>query len=299
MTTVVMAVLIALGIGGAAAALGRLRRRDVDRPGAIERALPWLIVAAAVGGLAYRMAVEYQSWAPLHSHADGVLIIVALLAGIVGYMQWVGRLRGMDLFGLPMIAVLASWGLCASWWTFDQSQFSIRTVWSGLHITAVYFGLASVAMTAISGLLYLFVQRQLKRRDDPAGRIRLLGRTASLEAIDRWMIGWATVAFVMLTVIGVVGGIDASTGQTTLGEAWWRSPKVVAAAAGWLIFAALCHVRFAPRMRGRRAALLSVAGFAMTVAVLAMAMTGNDERAGDVREQSHYIDTGGNDPQEP
>jgi len=166
------------------------------------------------------MAGVHQTWAPLHSHADGVLVMVLLIGGIVAYVQAVGRPAGMDLFGLPVIAGLAGWGLCASWWTFDQSQFSVRGWWGAVHITAVYFGLASAAMTAICGGLYLFVQRQLKRRDDPAGRIRLLGRTASLEAIDRWLVGWATAAFVLLTLIGVVGGIDASTSRTSMGEAW-------------------------------------------------------------------------------
>lgn len=270
-TATVMAGLIILNVIGAALATRRIRGKQQRKPGRSERAIAIAIMVISLGGLAYRMTSVHGMWAPLRSHADGVLLMIGLITGIIVYTQAVGRLRGLELFAMPTTAILAGWGLCSTWWTFDQTQFTIHTAWSAVHITAVYFGLAAVAITAICGGLYLFVQRQLKRRDNPADRIRILGRTASLETIDRWLIGWGTVAFIMLTVIGILGGIDASAGNSSLGEQWWLSGKFIGAVVGWLIFAVLCHVRIAPQFRGRRAALLALVGFATILTVTAIA----------------------------
>ena len=84
----------------------------------------------------------------------------------------------------------------------------------------------------------------------------------------------------------LAGAIDASTSETSLGKAWWGQPKVIIALVSWVIFALLCHVRFAPALRGRRAALLGLAGFAMIVAALAMAMAAGE----DDTQQPTYIE---------
>jgi ABC-type transport system involved in cytochrome c biogenesis permease subunit len=270
-TAAVMVGLIVLSAVSAVGAARRIRGKQQSESGRPAPTLVIAVVLVALAGLIYRMASVHGTWAPLRSHADGVLLMVGLISGIVVYTQAVGRLRGLELFAMPTTAILAGWGLCSTWWTFDQSQFTIRTAWSAVHITTVYFGLAAVAITAICGGLYLFVQRQLKRRDNPADRIRILGRTASLETIDRWLIGWGTVAFIMLTAIGILGGIDASAGESSLGEQWWLSGKFIGAVIGWLIFAALCHVRIAPQFRGRRAALLALVGFVTILTVTAVA----------------------------
>lgn len=277
-TATVMASLIAMSLGGLTLAWRRMRLGGRPAANRIERALAAAIVLLAFGALAYRCLAVHGTWAPLQSHADGVLLIVGLVGSVVLYVELVGRLRGFELFGLPLMAVLSGWGLCASWWTFDQSQFPIRGVWHEMHITLVYLGMTAVAMTAVTGGLYLFVQRQLKRKDDPAARIRLLGRTASLETIDRWLLRWSSVAFVLLTLIIAVGVIDASISRTSLGSHWWTQPKVIVALAAWLVFAVLCHVRFTPALRGRRAAMISVAGLAIVLAVVAMSIAGSHAR---------------------
>jgi ABC-type transport system involved in cytochrome c biogenesis permease subunit len=270
-TTIVLGVIALIGMMSFVAASGRLRRGGSSGRGRAERWMALAIAALAGAGIGYRVIAAPGRWQPLGTHADGLLLLIGLLALVLAHLQWVGRLRGVELFGLPVIVLMGLWGICATWWTF--AAYDIRGLWDGLHITAAYLAIGAGALAAVSGGAYLHVQRLLRRSADPAGRIRVLGQMGSLESIEHWMMAWATAAFVLITLVLVVGAIDATTRPTALGRSWWAQPKVIAGGAVWLVLAAACHVRLAPRFRGARAAMLAVAGFVMMLVVLAMAIS--------------------------
>jgi hypothetical protein len=268
-TTIGMLIMTVIALVASVTAIARLRRRE-GKPRR-EAILTTIVAVLGVALLAWRRTVAQTSWHPLNSHIDGVELLMTLLAVVMSYLLWIGRLRGVELFALPLLTLLGLWGVCASWWTFRP--FDIRGVWDGVHVTAAYLAIAAAALAAVTGAEYLFVQRLLRKRKDPSQRIRLLGHMASLESIESWMLTAATTAFVLVSIVLVVGTIDATSGTTQLGQSWYRQPKVLIGAAGWLLLAAVCHVRFAPRFRGARAAILAVIGFIVILCVLAMAVS--------------------------
>ncbi len=280
-TTIGLVVIALLGVVGAGGALWRVRSARHDRRFAALVAT--LVGTIAAGLLVYRAAVGEQPWKPLASHVEGVLLLIGLLGAALAYLAWINRLRGVEVFGLPVVAVLGLWGVCASWWTFRP--FDIRGVLDGVHIAAAYLGIAAAALAAAAGGEYLLVQHLLRKRGEPTRRIRVLGQMASLESIEAWMINAATAAFVLVSLVLVVGAVDAMAHATSLGTAWYAQPKVIGAAAGWLLLAGVCHVRFAPRFRGARAATLALLGFVVILVVLAMAvsLTGCGQWHGQVR----------------
>jgi ABC-type transport system involved in cytochrome c biogenesis permease subunit len=57
-------------------------------------------------------------------------------------------------------------------------------------------------------------------------------------------------------------------GHTRLGTHWFLSPKVILAFAAWAIFLVVLHTPVAPRLRGRKNAILSIVGLVLTIATL-------------------------------
>ncbi len=247
-------------------------RGDGGAAGRAERALVLGVAAICLGLLAYRTIGLNRAWEPLRSHVDGLLLLGGVVAAVLGYLQWVGRLRGTELFALPLLALVLGWAVCASWWSFEL--FTIRTVWDGLHILAIYIALAAVALAGVLGGTYLYIQRQLRRKDRPGDRIRALGRLASLEAIEEWMLRAATAGFVLVSLALVVGVVQVTGGGSRLGDPWWAEPKVIGGVLIWIVLGLVVHVRFTPQFRGSGAAALSLSSLLLMLAVLAMALIG-------------------------
>jgi ABC-type uncharacterized transport system permease subunit len=121
-----------------------------------------------------------------------------------------------------------------------------------VHVTVALLGLAAVAAASGVGLLYLVMERQVKLKHFGI----LFSRLPPLQVLDelnRRLVVWGFVA-ISLTVIS---GAFFIRGQA--GINW--SAKEVATVAAWVLFGALQAARALAGWRGRRVALLTVAGF--------------------------------------
>lgn len=249
------------------AAFARLRGR-IAMP-AVERTGVLFVLLATAGMLIYRALVVHETWAPLQAHIDGLVLLITLIAMVTSYLQFTGRLRGVDLFLLPIVTMLCAWGICASWWTYYPFQ-AVATVWDVLHVAAVYLGMTGVAAAAAIGALYLYVQHQLKRRDDPADAFRRLRSLSSLGTLDRWVTRSATIGFILLTV-AVATGVVIELAAEGRAEPMHRV-KIVGAVISWITYGLLIHVPLAPSLSGRRAAQLAVVGFFVLLVVMGLAV---------------------------
>lgn len=287
-TTVGLALAAAAAAGAFALAVRRVRRGEAS-PRA-EGAMVAAAASASAAVFAYRGVTAEAPWRPLNSHVDGLALLSMLVALAIGHLHWAGRLRGADVFGLPILAVMLLWGVCASWWTFRP--FEPGGLWATVHILAVYIGSAGVAVSGVLGAMYLFVRRQLRRRDNRAGGLRSLGAVASLERVEQWMRRAGALSFVMLTVAvgfgaasmfgeggtgaaeasGPTGAAGGSAAPAAVAAAWWA--KVLGGTAVWLVFAAMVQARWLASLRGRGSAWLALAGLGLMLAVMAVSLRG-------------------------
>lgn len=268
-TTIGLVAVAALAVVALVSALRRMRSADVAADG-FDLGAVALTSLLSVGLLIYRAVVVHASWSPLESHVDGLLLLIAIVSIVVVYLRALRRLAGVALFTSPLLLLLGLWGVCASWWTF--AAFDARGVWDVGHRLVAYLAAAAVAVGAATGAMYLYVERQLRRRDDPAAQVRVLGKLADLETIDRWMTRAAASAFVLISVVLALGAIDASTGVTAMGDRWLTDPKVIIAFVLWVLFAFAAHAHLAPSVRGARAAVMTLLGLILMLAVMAMAV---------------------------
>ena len=111
----------------------------------------------------------------------------------------------------------------------------------------------------ISGVLFLLQERQLKRK-----RMGwLFRRLPSLGLLDRVNFFAISLGFGLLTVGATSGFIE----MARLRGSWWiGDPKEYATVALWGAYFVLWILRERAVLRGRRVALLSIAGFSLVLA---------------------------------
>jgi ABC-type uncharacterized transport system permease subunit len=132
------------------------------------------------------------------------------------------------------------------------------------HILLATFGVAVFALAAALALVYLFQDRQLKRKQ--FGKV--MGTGAPLETLDRLALRCVSIGFPVFTVAIVTGAIwIARLGllQTPGG----LRPEYLFAFGSWLVFGILLVARVGAGWRGRRAAWLTLGGFGSAMLVVA------------------------------
>jgi ABC-type uncharacterized transport system permease subunit len=133
-----------------------------------------------------------------------------------------------------------------------------------VHILLAVVGVAVFALAAVLALLYLFEDRQLKRK-----RLdRVVGRGTPLETLDRLALRCVSIGFPIFTVAIVTGAIwVARLGLPR--QAFALRPEYALALVTWAAFGVLLIARLGAGWRGRRAAWLTLGGFGGAMLVLA------------------------------
>jgi ABC-type transport system involved in cytochrome c biogenesis permease subunit len=130
-----------------------------------------------------------------------------------------------------------------------------------VHITMATAGVALFAVAAGAAVVYLAAERNLKAHH--VGRF--LRRGPGLETLDRFNRRCIVAGFPVFTIAMVTGAIWVMRMPTGHGL---LTPQYAMAAVTWLLYAALLVARLTAGWRGRKAAIMTLAGFATALTVL-------------------------------
>jgi ABC-type uncharacterized transport system permease subunit len=133
------------------------------------------------------------------------------------------------------------------------------TTLGAVHITLATAGVALFAVAAGGAVIYLIEERALKAHR--AGR--LFKRGAALETLDRLNRRCIIFGFPLFTVAVITGAVWGVQLHDKL-----FTPQYSIAAAAWIMYAVLLVARVTAGWRGRRAAVLTIGGFATSLTVL-------------------------------
>jgi ABC-type uncharacterized transport system permease subunit len=200
--------------------------------------------------------------APLAGQGQAVSVFVWLAALSYLYVELTTDERTMGLFIITLLAVLFIVPLTSPDPTerpaeLDSPQFVA-------HVITVLFAYASFALACVVSVTYLLLFRELKRKQPGL----FFARLPPLRALDLMNIRAVTIAMFFFTVSLLIGVIwigearvyapnDARLAQMSLGD-----PKILIAVISWLLYAFQIFARQVIGWGGRRAAWLSVLGFA-------------------------------------
>lgn len=136
-----------------------------------------------------------------------------------------------------------------------------------LHVTANVVGDGLFVIAAAAAALYLFQARQLKNKR--GGRV--VGRIPPLDTLDRIEHRLLSAGFVFMTIGAVTGTVwIAKLGSGTALEV----ARTLLGYLTWVLFCAVLLLRATLGWRGRRAAIGTLAGFALSIVVVALYLLG-------------------------
>ena len=220
-------------------------------------------VAVALVGVAFAAHGADIGWrGTLHVHpAQSVREAIGFLSFIItgGYLLASARYR-LTLGGAAVMPISLVMLVVARLTPAGAAPEDLSTL-GRIHISLATVGVGVFALASALSAIYLVEERALRRKR--FNTVAFKDKGAPLEALDRLSHRLIWVGFPIFTVALVLGAIWVSK----LGESLDR-PEYPLAAVTWMFYAALLVVRQAYGWRGRRAARLTLAGFAVALLVL-------------------------------
>ena len=185
--------------------------------------------------------------------AQGLSAVAFLLLAIFFVLDLRFRIPVMGAFITPAaVAVLLPALLISA--GREPIPTTFRRPLLPVHITIALAGVAAFAVAAGVAVMYLLMERQMKGK-----RFGLLfSRLPSLTFLDQLNKQLVLWGFVALSVTLITGAFFSSS---SAGLFWRWEPKEIATVVAWIVFAVLLNARFFAGWRGRRVAVLTMAGF--------------------------------------
>lgn len=213
------------------------------------------LFAFGLGGLFHLVSVVDEGVLTGHFPANTIYESISFCALLITilflFVYWRYRLESLSVFIFPLVFVMAlvsSLGSPVSSWTSPV----VRNAWLVLHVVLVLLGYAALLFTAVAAVLYLFQERELKRKKTT----NLHHRLPPLGTLDDLISKSMALGFVFITMAVIVGSIWA---LVELGTGWISDPKIGIAFVTWGIYLVMVFLRVTAGWRGRKAAIMAIA----------------------------------------
>lgn len=163
-------------------------------------------------------------------------------------------IKALGAFTLPLVSLLTIIALVVR----NENQAIPKYITSGwvyFHSSIAFLAYAAFFLTFVSGILYLIQEKELKTKN-----FRFLYfRLPSLQACNELMRLFLLVGFIAMSLTIITGTIWA---RQAWEHTWTWDPKVAASLITWIIYFILMLYRFSAKWHGRKAAYISIIGFA-------------------------------------
>ncbi len=197
------------------------------------------------------LSVERVPWGNMYEFATASALAVV---GAFLYLLTRQDVRWLGLFVVtPVVLVL---GLSVTVLYADAGPLipALQSYWLVIHVSAAVISTGAFTVGTLATLLFLVAERHERR----TGGARL-GRLPAAAVLD-------TVAFRVYTFVfplwtfAIMGG--AIWAENAWGRYWGWDPKETWSFITWVVFAAYLHARATAGWRGRKAAVVALAGYA-------------------------------------
>lgn len=137
----------------------------------------------------------------------------------------------------------------------------LQSGWLPVHAGISLLAYAFFSLAFCGALMYLLQERELKNKRFGY----FFSRLPSLDALDQLNNHCLATGFVFLTLGIVTGSLWT---RQAWGTYWQWHPKEIWSMVAWFIFLVQIHQRFTAGWRGKRAAVMTLFGFAIVVITL-------------------------------
>ncbi|MBT8115141.1 MAG: cytochrome c biogenesis protein CcsA [Arenicella sp.] len=183
---------------------------------------------------------------------SGMLVLVsAIVTGIFLLCCLFMPVMRLGILVFPLGA--ASLGFAHIWNSEPITSINHSTAMNA-HILVSIVAYSLLTIAAIQALLFVYQERQIKKRTNPA----LLMALPPLQTMEKLLFRLIAAGFLLLTVTLLSGLIFS---QQIYGQPFTFEHHTVLALMGWAVFALLLYRRFSSGLRGTQAAVWTVCGY--------------------------------------
>jgi ABC-type transport system involved in cytochrome c biogenesis permease subunit len=230
------------------------------------RSLERVSFAALAVGFAMHTAALVMDWTsdghyPLFGLRETLSFLAWTLVATYGLVLYRYRTQALGSFTLPLVAALTFCAMLGSNSTGAKQETltDVGAAWFlPIHTTLWVFAYALLFVVFVASIMYLLQERELKLKTFSA----FFHRLPSLATVNDIATTAAWHGFTLLT-LGIVTGMLLSSSRD--GRLWHNDPKEILSLLTWALYLTLILYRSTARWRGRRAAWMGVAGFALVL----------------------------------
>lgn len=211
-------------------------------------------------GLRWReaYALGFQQ-APLSNLYESVVFFAWSIALCYLLMDLKYKQRAVGAFVIPFAFIFMIWAQLGLNAEIQPLVPALQSNWLTYHVITCFLGYAAFAVACGASIMYLLVVGREERKGNNQG---LMGIFPSAKVLDDINYKAIMFGFPMLS-LGIITG--AAWANYAWGTYWSWDPKETWSLIIWFIYAAFLHARFTRGWVGRKAAWLSIIGFAATI----------------------------------
>lgn len=219
-----------------------------------ENLFRYALAALRVGAVFHVVSVVEEGLLTGHFPANNVYESISLCALLIAalflfvYQRYQMTTLSIVLFPLIFVmALVAALGRPVGVW----SSPAVRDAWLTTHVVLVLLGYASLLLTAVGAVTYLFQEKELKRKKPR----RFYYRLPPLGTLDEMISRTMAFAFLFLTLAVIAASTWAFIEK---GTSWIADIRIVISLFTWGVCLAMVFLRVSAGWRGRKAAIMAL-----------------------------------------
>jgi cytochrome c-type biogenesis protein CcsB len=237
------------------------RSKAVGLAGTYTALFGFLVQTAAI---AMRWKESYDQGhghAPLSNLFESVVFFSWTIILIYLIIDFKYKYRAVGFFVVPFALFGMAWAQLGLDSGIEPLVPALQSNWLMYHVITCFLGYAAFAVACGISIMYLIRERLEQGGSDTAAG-GLLSMFPAIKILDDLNYRAIMIGFPLLT-LGIVTG--AAWANYAWGTYWSWDPKETWSLIVWFVYAAFLHARITRGWVGRRAAILSVIGFAATI----------------------------------
>ena len=238
------------------------RNRSIGLGASLAAFVGWGIETVAI---ALRWKESYDmghGHAPLSNLYESVVFFAWTIILIYGLIELKYKYRVIGAFVLPFALLGMAWAQLGLNSGIEPLVPALQSNWLLYHVITCFLGYAAFAVACGISIMYLI---KAKAEGDTSSDIQAgsaIGIFPSIRVLDDLNYKAIMIGFPLLT-LGIVTG--AAWANYAWGTYWSWDPKETWSLIVWFVYAAFLHARITRGWVGKRAAWLSIIGFAATI----------------------------------
>ncbi len=176
---------------------------------------------------------------------SGMIMAIFLLGGLIMPIRRLGIL----MFPSTVISLIFAY-----LWGDQMALLDDKSLAFGAHIVISMLAYCLLAIASIQALLYIYQERQIKNRTNPA----MLMALPPLQTMELLLFRLVGVGFFVLSLTLISGAVFS---QQIFGHAFVFKHHTFLALLGWVVFAILLFKRVKHGLRGSQAVIWTIGGF--------------------------------------